>query len=248
MMPRWLAERGRYLRNLAGALTLSIFLFTQGIAVAESPHPPIEPTTAVSASDERILGLIPNYQTVSNPKLPYTPLSRKQKWALSIKETIDPFNVASAAMGAGLSQLGNETPKYGHGGGAYGKRFGAALGDFATQNLFSAGLLASALHQDPRYFRKGPQASILNRVVYSVSRVVITKNDSGRSAFNASGVFGMALGIAASNVYYPSDSIRGSVMAERLTTSITGGITGNLLSEFWPDLEKIEKKLFHRKN
>jgi hypothetical protein len=234
--------------RFATTLVLSAVLGGIGSACAESPHPTIEPASPSTPGEERILGVIPNYQTVSNPNLPYVPLSNKEKWALSVKETIDPFNIASAAMGAGLSQIGNETPKYGFGRMAYGKRFGAAMGDFATQNLFSAGVLATTLHQDPRYFRKGPQACILHRVAYSVSRIVVTKNDSGASTFNTSGLAGMMLGIAASNLYYPSESVKGSVMAGRLTTSLTGGITGNLLSEFWPDLEKIEKKIFHRKN
>jgi len=231
-----------------GALTCAALLCITPTARAESPHPPIEPSAPAAIGDDRILGVIPNYQTVSNPDLPYTPLTVKQKWALSVKESIDPFNVASAAMGAAFSQMGNQTPKYGYGKAAYGKRFGAALADFGTQNLFSAGVLASALHQDPRYFRKGPQAGILERVAYSVSRIVVTKTDSGGSAFNSSGIFGMMLGIAASNLYYPSESIKGPVMANRLTTSLTGGVTGNLLSEFWPDLEKVEKKIFRRKN
>jgi hypothetical protein len=81
-------------------------------------------------------------------------------------------------------------------------------------------------------------------VVYSVSRLVIARQDSGASAFNASGIFGMAMGIAASNLYYPAVSVRGSVMACRISTSLTGGMMGNLMSEFWPDLQK---KFFHRK-
>ena len=110
--------------------------------------------------------------------------------------------------------------------------------------MFSAGVLANVLHQDPRYFRKGPESGILKRVAYSVSRIVITRQDSGAAAFNASCIFGTVLGIGASNLYYPSASIRGSVMAGRLSTSFTSGVMGNLMSEFWPDLQK---KFFHRK-
>ena len=119
------------------------------------------------------------------------------------------------------------------------------MGDAATQNLFSAAVLASALHQDPRYFRRGPESSVLSRVAYSVSRLAVARQDSGRETFNASGVFGMALGIATSNLYYPSASRHGSVMAGRLTTSLTGGVIGNLMSEFWPD---IQRKMFHRRH
>jgi hypothetical protein len=194
-------------------------------------------------NDERILGVIPNYQTVNDPNLPVIPLTVKQKFDLFAKETMDPFNVASAAFGSAFSQAGNETPKYGHGRAALAERFGAAMGDMATQNLFSAAVLASLLHQDPRYFRKGPGSGVLARVAYSVSRLAVTRQDSGGYAFNASGIFGMMLGIAASNAYYPSASAHGSVMAERLTTSLTGGVIGNLTSEFWPD---IQRKFFRR--
>jgi hypothetical protein len=54
----------------------------------------------------------------------------------------------------------------------------------------------------------------------------------------------MMMGIGASNLYYPSASVHGSVMLGRLHTSLMGGVTGNLLSEFWPDLER---KFLHRK-
>jgi len=148
-------------------------------------------------------------------------------------------------MGAAFSQRGNQTPKYGEGGAAYARRFGAELADFGTQNFFSAGVLATLLHQDPRYYRKGPGTGVVRRAIYSISRVVIARQDSGVPAFNASGIGGMMLGIAASNLYYPAASVRGSVMVCRVSTSLSGGIMGNLMSEFWPDLQK---RFFHRRH
>jgi hypothetical protein len=204
----------------------------EGILPA-APVPPASPF-----NQERILGVMPDYQTITDPHKQALPLTRKQKWGLALKETIDPFNIFNAALGAGFSQVGNQTPKYGTGGAAFSERFGAALADFGTQNLFSAGLLATVLHQDPRYFRRGEESHIPSRVLYSISRIVVTRQDSGKSAFNASGIFGMMMGIGASNLYYPSASVRGSVMLGRLQTSLFGGVTGNLLSEFWPDLQR----------
>ena len=206
---------------------------------------PASPPAVSHLNDKRIFGVIPDFQTVTDPSLGVKPLTAKQKWALALRETIDPFNVVNAAMSAAFSQKGNQTPKYGEGGAAYTRRFGAAFADFGTQNFFSAGLLATVLHQDPRYYRKGPGTSIPKRVVYSVSRLVIARQDSGASTFNAAGIGGMAMGIAASNLYYPTVSIRGCVMAERVSTSLTGGVMGNLMSEFWPDLQR---KFFHRKH
>ena len=211
-------------------------------AILPAPFLPPPAIPAPAFNPERILGVIPNYQTVNDPSAGVLPLTRRQKWNLAWKETVDPFNIANALAGAVFSQADNETPAYGRGGAAFARRFAAANADLATQNFFSAGLFAVVLHQDPRYFRMGPKANILKRVGYSISRLAVAQQDSGKAAFNASNFLGMSMGIAASNAYYPEPSRRGTVMFERLTTSLTGGVIGNLMSEFWPD---IQKKLPH---
>jgi hypothetical protein len=208
---------------------------------------PVEPAAASAPglNTRRILGVIPDYQTVDARVT--TPLTVRQKWELAFRESVDPFNIVSAGIGAAFSQDGNQTPRYGEGGRAFAKRYGAALADLTTQNVFSAGLLATLLHQDPRYFRLGPEGGgIPKRVVYSLSRLFIARRDSGKDTFNTCGIGGMVLGIAASNLYYPAASVNGHEMAGRLTTSLFSGVTGNLMSEFAPDLQKLENKLLHR--
>jgi hypothetical protein len=207
------------------------------------PTTPLPPPTGLN--NRRILGVIPDYQTVDARVT--TPLTARQKWELAFRESVDPFNIVSAGIGAAFSQDGNQTPKYGEGGQAFGKRYAAALADMTTQNVFSAGVLATVLHQDPRYFRLGPEGGgIPKRVLYSVSRLFIARQDSGKTTFNVCGIGGMILGIAASNMYYPAASENGEVMVGRLTTSLFSGVTGNLMSEFAPDLQKLQNKVFHR--
>lgn len=207
------------------------------------PAAPVASSTGLN--NQRILGVIPDYQTVDARVT--TPLTVRQKWELAFKESVDPFNIVSAGVGAAFSQQGNETPKYGEGSQAFGKRYGAALADMTTQNVFSAGVLATLLHQDPRYFRLGPEGGkIPKRVIYSLSRLFIARQDSGRDTFNLSGIGGMILGIGLSNAYYPAASENGEVMLGRITTSLFSGVTGNLMSEFAPDLQKLEDKVLHR--
>jgi hypothetical protein len=212
------------------------------LAIAPVPLPAL-PAAPGPFNENRILGVMPDYQTITDPLGTAPPLTHRQKWILALKETIDPFNLVDAAMGAAFSQDGNQTPKYGEGGEAYVERVGAAWADLASQNFFSAGIYANLLHEDPRYFRKGPGSPLPSRILYSVSRVVIARKDNGSSTFNFAGIFGMVTGIAASNLYYPADSINASVMLCRLDTSALGSLTGNLVSEFWPDLQK---KFLHR--
>ena len=220
-------------------------------ADSDSPDPspiqriqPVEPSDPIS--NDRILGVIPNFQTVSDPNQVVSRLTPHQKFTLFVKETVDPFTFVSAAMGAGLSQAGDDTPKYGVGMVPYSERFAAAFADMATQNFFSDAVLASAFHEDPRYYRMGPAHSVPRRVLYSMSRFVITKKDSGQPTFNFSGLGGMAMGIGLSNAYYPSKSVSGSVTEARFISSITGFALGNLLPEFWPDVKEKLAKWRHK--
>jgi hypothetical protein len=186
--------------------------------------------------DERIFGVIPNYQTVSNPDAPFKRLTAKEKWDLCWKGSLDPFTGVSALIGTISSQGGNSDPRYGNGTRGFAERYGAAVTDFSTQNLFSGFVLATLLHEDPRYFRKGPKTHLLRRVGYALSMTVVAKSDSGKWGPNLAGVGGMGMGIVFSDLYYPSASVNGSVLWSRVGTSMMGSAIANMMSEFWPDL------------
>ncbi len=230
--------------NVAVLVVFLSFAATVALAQAAPPSPPAQPPSDDSAHDDRILGVIPNYLAVEDPQTKVEPLTVKQKFGLFAKETFDPFTFAASAAGAALSQIDNDNPKYGHGGGPYAERFGAAVGDVTTQNFFSDAVLASLLHEDPRYFRRGPEYGAWYRVGYALSRVVVTRTDKGTERFNYSGIGGMGLGIGLSNAYYPDSSVTGEEVATRFGTSLLASALGNLLPEFWPD---FHDKFFHRK-
>ncbi len=65
---------------------LPLLLHSQTLPDAE-PAPPI--------SNDRILKVIPNFQTVSDPTTPYVPLRVRAKWTLFLKESVDPFSFFS---------------------------------------------------------------------------------------------------------------------------------------------------------
>src|SRR5439155_12765676 len=133
---------------LAGLVTVAkpaLFASANEDGIAVVSAAPFRP----SPSDQRILGVIPNYQTVSDPEAPFVPLTVKEKWSLFAKESLDPFNGASALMGAALSQRGNANPRHGNGGKGCSQRVRAGMPDPSAQNLFSTAVLASSPHQDP---------------------------------------------------------------------------------------------------
>jgi hypothetical protein len=230
---RCLAARTAGLALLC-CLAAPVILRSQTMPDSRDPIEAVRSSSPIS--DDRILGVIPNFQTVTDPTKPYTPLRIRDKWKLFVKESVDPYTFTSAAFGAALSQIDNDDPRYGHGVKPYLQRFGAAQADFTTQNFFSDAILASLFHEDPRYFRKGPGTPVVKRIVYAMSRVVITRRDSGRDGFSFSGVMGMGMGIALSDAYYPPGSVGGGELESRVITSLTSSALGNLLPEFWPDI------------
>jgi len=231
--------------NVAVFLAVSTLSSTFAVAQVPADPPSLNEPPSDGSPDDRIFGVIPNYLTVEKPQPHVAPLTVEQKFELFAKETFDPFTFATSAAGAGLSQINNDNPKYGYGAGAYGDRFGAAVADVTTQNFFSDAVLASLLHEDPRYFRRGPEYGVWSRVGYALSRTFVTRTDAGKDRFNYSGILGMSMGIGLSNAYYPDASVNGEEVASRFGTSLLATALGNLLPEFWPD---IHEKLLHRKS
>jgi len=246
--------RGQHLRydlhdamrtTLLAAAVLLRMAALEGQTTDNSGEPPViaHPAAQPDFNNDRILGVIPNFQTVEDPRTPYQALAVRQKFKLFVRETVDPFTFVGAALGAGLSHLDKDDPQYGQGPGAYSERFGAAMADIATQNFFGDFLLASVLREDPRYFRRGPEYRFFNRVGYALSRIVITRKDNGGTTFNFAGVGGMFMGIGLSDAYYPARSVNAPEFGSRVTTSLIAAALGNLLPEFWPDMHD---KVFRR--
>jgi hypothetical protein len=119
---------------------------------------------------------------------------------------------------------------------AFLKRFGATLGDDVSQNFFADFVLASALHEDTRYVRKGPSRRMWPRIGYAISRAVITRTDSGDTTFNWANVIGCAMSAGLSNAYYPAVSRTPSVGAVNWGTNVAGAGLSNLMPEFGSDV------------
>ncbi len=157
------------------------------------------------------------------------------KWKVFTDETFSPLTLVSGAFNATISQAGDSDPRYGQGGGPWAQRFGASVADIGTQDFFGDFVLASAFHEDPRYFRRGPKYSFWHRAGYAISRAIIIRKDSGGHSLNWSNVIGTAMSTGLSNAYYPPPSRTGGAMALNYSTSVAGAGLGNLALEFGPD-------------
>jgi hypothetical protein len=104
---------------------------------------------------ETTFGIL-SHRSVFFPELAHQPgaLTKAQKLELAADISVAPSRFLSSAVTAAIDQARNAIPGYGQGWGAYGKRFGSSLATTASANVFGTFVLASALHQDPRYFVK----------------------------------------------------------------------------------------------
>jgi hypothetical protein len=179
---------------------------------------------------QRILGVLPNFYVsyVSDA----VPLTRKQKFKLALKVTIDPVTFFTTGVTASIEQWQGNFAGYGEGFSGYAKRYGATYGDRVSSTFFGAALLPSLLHQDPRYFYKG-KGKIINRALYAISTVVICKGDNGHWQPNYSNVFGNLAAGGISSLYYPnSEKHDAQVTVDNILIGIGTGAIGTLFQEF----------------
>jgi hypothetical protein len=186
-----------------------------------------------------ILGSLSERTVLETEK--YRPISNREKITIAAKDSFGTPILFQSALCAGLLQWSGEDHSYGQGGRGYGIRVAANYGDKMISNMTREGLLSVLLHQDPRFFRKGPGESVTSRLGYAMSRVVITRNDSGQSAFNYSGIAGEATAVGISTTYHPDyQTARDAVTSLGVRLGIHAG--SFILAEFWPD---IRSKFFH---
>jgi hypothetical protein len=90
-------------------------------------------------------------------------------------------------------------------------------------------------HQDPRYFRM-PNAPLAKRILYCVSRTVISRHDDGSTMPNYSVLLDYPLEAVLSNQYVPGVHSDVSSTVARIATGYALDPVNNLLDEFLPDV------------
>lgn len=183
---------------------------------------------------KRILWIIPNYRTYPSIK-DYEPIPVRRKFNIAVQDSFDRGTIALAAAFAGEGQITNATPEFHQGVAGFGRYWAASYADLVIGNFMTEAIFPTALHEDPRYFRKGT-GSGLSRLGYAAGQVLWTHRDSGGAMFNFAEVGGNATAVALSNVYYPGGHTA-STAVSKFAMQIGVDMVSNILKEFWPDLD-----------
>jgi hypothetical protein len=193
-------------------------------------YDPVEVATEQFKAEEkqRVFGVIPNFY-VSYENDP-APLTAKMKFKLALKVSTDPVTAAGVLVVASAKQAG-DTPNYGQGWAAYGKRIGVVTADGFSDIMIGGAILPSLLHQDPRYFYQGT-GTTGSRVRHAMFSPFVARGDNGKWQPNYSSLGGDLAASALGNLYYPRSNRGAGLVFGNFAIGTAERIGASLAQEF----------------
>ena len=193
----------------------------------------------------RILNLMPNFRSVSaGQSVPRETL--RDKFATSTLDNFDYTSLIFAGAIAGISFGARTTPEFHQGAAGYGRYYWHTVADQSVENYFVELIMPTITHEDSRYFAMGKEGGgVWKRAGYSLSRVLVTRTDSGQAAFNISEVAGSAAAASVSSFYYPTKEQTVGNGLRNWGLDITYDSVTFVFHEFWPD---ISHRIFGKRN
>jgi hypothetical protein len=129
-------------------------------------------------------------------------LTQRERTHLYWKTMVNPLGLIKVGFSAGIDQWKDKPPEWEQGAPGYGKRFANILGQYLIQRTVTFGL-ASALHEDNRYFNSGKK-SFWSRTGYAVASGMLARHHDGSGHVSISQVGGVAAGAFLSRAWQPT--------------------------------------------
>ena len=218
-------------------LPAAVLAFTAGFLSAQQPAPSSPPPDAPSATRTPPSGTFStiNHKSLFFPDIATSEarLSTGDKFKLFVDNSASLSALAGAAASAGIGQALTYPHGYREGAEGYGKRFGASMARNASSQFFGTFMLASMLHEDPRFY---PQTdpTFGGSIKYAVTRVFVTRNDDGNDVANWSGLLGPAMGEGLANAYWPEGERTAGKTFERYGGDLAVRVGFNFFRNYWP--------------
>jgi hypothetical protein len=193
-------------------------------------YDPVEVATEQFKAQEkqRVFGIIPNFYVSYDQNA--EPLTPKMKFKLALKVSVDPVTVAGVFLVSAAKQAAN-SPNYGQGWDAYGKRFGAIAADGFSDIMIGGAILPSLLHQDPRYFYQGT-GTTGSRIRHAMFSPFVARGDNGKWQPNYSSLGGDLASSALANLYYPSSNRGAGLVLGNFAIGTAERVGAGLAQEF----------------
>lgn len=230
-------------KRIAPIRVISFFLLAACGAACQSESPSADLLQGLEfdGSDSRELqrqemprrSSLPDAPSVQSP-------TQAEKFRTFIDEARSPLIFGAAGVNAGImreTELGRLTPG---GQPSLAALYQGALMQKESSAFFGKYLYPSLLKQDPRYYPSS-SGSFLGRATYAASRILITRNDSGKRTLNTSYFLGVLTSVAITTAYRPYWMRSTSATFKTFGSTIGSDAGINLLHEFGPGIRQMLK-------
>jgi len=238
-----------------------LFTIATGYTLAQTqpatplPEAPVAQTLTAPGNGEPQSSATPTATRLKDPEAAdgdslYAPLATgrgpqtlSQKTRAYVVASFGPRAFVSPAFTAGMRMA---SPPSGYprewrmGAAAYGRNYGATLGDRVAQ-LTGRYAVGSVLHEDFRYRPSDKQG--VARVFYALGYTFADRTDSGHRTFAAANFAGAAAGGFIVTLYLP-DGYNSSISGEKNAALRFGGLAANNVArEYAPEIRRLTRKL-----
>jgi len=168
------------------------------------------------------------------------PPTQTEKFRTFVDEARSPLTLGAVAINAGVmrdTELGHVIP------GPQSSLTAVYKVVFIQKEssaFFGKYLYPSLLKQDPCYY-PSTSGSFLGRATYAASRILITRNDSGKRTLNVSYFLGVLTSVAIATAYRPYWTRSTSATFKTFGSTIGSDAGVNLFHEFGPDIGQMVK-------
>ena len=210
---------------------------TADTSTTPSDKSPRKITTDTGTQPHRILGLMPNYRSVSAGTIPPPP-GFKQSFKIATRQAFDYSSFVFLGMTTASAYWQGSHPSlstYNGGDAVFWAYLWRGFLDKTDGTYQSAWILPTLLHEDTRYYAMG-HGSKWKRLGYAMSRVAVARTYEGHATPNLAGLGGKVGTQYVSRTYYPPGSEQFSVLATKFAYSCARDMGFTVFREFYPDI------------
>jgi hypothetical protein len=170
----------------------------------------------------------------------FQPPTQAEKFQAFVDEARSPLILGAVGVNARMMRetaLGHFTPGPQP---SFTALYRVALVQKESSAFFGKYLYPSLLKQDPRYY-SSTSDSFMGRASYAASRILITRDDSGKRRVNTSYFLGVLTSVAITTAYRPYWARSTSAAFNNFGTTIGSDAGINILHEFGPGIQQMVK-------
>jgi hypothetical protein len=190
-------------------------------------------STEVQHQQMRVWGSLPDAPSVQRP-------TRAEKFHAFVEEASSPLTLGAVAINVRIMREEEEHLAPGiHP--SFAALYRTAVLQKESSVFFGKYLYPLLLRQDPRY-HASTSDTVMGRATYAASRVLITRNDSGKRTLNTSYLLGVLTSAAVATAYRPYWARSASTTFKDLGSTIGSDAGINVFHEFWPGIRQVLKR------